>query len=181
MVGGEDRADGERDHGPSTRNPFRGIYLIIGVAVAIAATVALISTDDPRILRLVVVVAVWAFIFAAMAARWRSDRRPKLSTAREIRLRHSYERKLEQEIAARSEQQRGLELYLRRELEAGLAEGVKELRGEVEELHGALIQRWSHEVPVEEEETSPSPETSPESDQHRDEHDLSSRPTDRGM
>lgn len=176
MVGGESRADNERDHRSSTRPAFRGTYVVIGVAFAIAAIVALISTDDAHVLRLVILIALWAFVFAVMAAR--PGRRRELSTAREIGLRHSYERRLEREIAARRDQQIGLELYLRRELEAGLHEGVWVLRGEVDELRGAIIQRLAHELPVDETEPSPTAETSPDGRQRRDDQRSSSREAD---
>jgi hypothetical protein len=147
MLGGDEPTDIEPDRASPTRHAFRVTYFVIGFAFAIAATVALISTDDPRWLRLAVVVAVWAFVFAMMAAsRPRPD--PELPTEREIELRRSYERELEREIAARREQQAGLELQLRRELEAGLYEGVRALRGELGELRGALTERWSHELPI---------------------------------
>ncbi len=171
MLGGDDETETESARGSSTRHAFRVTYLIIGFAFAIAATVALISTDDARWLRLAVVVAVWAFVFAMMAAT-RPRRDPELPTEREIELRRSYERELEREIAARREQQLGLELQLRRELEAGLFEGVRALRGELGELRGALAERWSNELPVVEAAPAPSvPEDSARGRHYREDGD----------
>ncbi len=174
MRGGDAQREIEPDRQSSTRHALRLTYLLIGFAFAIAATVALISTDDARWLRLAVVVAVWAFVFAMMAAS-RPRRDPELPTEREIELRRSYERELEREIAARREQQLGLELQLRRELEAGLFEGVRALRGELGELRGALAERWSHELSVVE--AAPAPQAPEESARGRHYREDGDRPS----
>src|SRR5512132_2868263 len=107
----------------------RGLVLTVAVLLAGAATVALVLSEDAQTLRLAVVGALWAFVLATLAA----PRRRAVAGAEgdgdaeaaapgaELELRRTYEIELEREVAARREYELQLEVYLRRELERGLA------------------------------------------------------------
>lgn len=73
MRGGPD----ERDD-PATAPRWRTAGLAAGAVLAVAATVVVFLTDDPRLLRLAVVGGAWAFVIALLAA---GRRRPAADPA----------------------------------------------------------------------------------------------------
>ena len=134
---------------------LRTAGLVAGFCLAVAATVVVLLTEDPRVLRLAVVAAAWAFVLAALVrSRSTADvslpAREQLAAAeREAELRLAHE--LEREVAARREHElrvdddlrRTAEQSMRAELEALRTElaQVTELRrelGQVAELRGEL-------------------------------------------
>ncbi len=131
--------------------------LVAAVAIALASTAAVVLSEDPQTLRLAVVGALWAFVLAAFAAPRR--REPEAADAEampgtELELRRTYEIELEKEVAARREYELQLEVYLRRELERGLAEDVAALRDEVGRMRGEMIDRLDGELRMERIETT---------------------------
>ena len=122
--------------------------------IALASTAAVVLSDDPQMLRLAVVGALWAFVLAAFAAPRRREREPTARPGSAIELRRTYEIELEKEVAARREYELQLEVYLRRELERGLAEDVAALRDEVGRMRGEMIDRLDGELRMERIETT---------------------------
>lgn len=137
------------------RGALRTLALVAAVAIALASTAAVVLSDDPETLRLAVVGALWAFVLAAFAA---PRRRESGASAGEpgtaLELRRTYEIELEKEVAARREYELQLEVYLRRELERGLAEDVAALRDEVGQMRGEMIDRLDGELRMERIETT---------------------------
>jgi hypothetical protein len=140
---------------------LRVLVLVLGFGLAAAATVALVTTEDPQLLRLAVVGALWAFVLGALAVpRRRSmpaeETGPEAGLDRraEMELRRSYEVELEREVAARREYELQLEVYLRRELDQGLREHVDTLRQEVQQLRTELVERLDGELRMERIETT---------------------------
>ena len=137
------------------RGALRTLALVAAVAVALASTAAVVLSDDPETLRLAVVGALWAFVLAAFAA---PRRRESGASAGEpgtaLELRRTYEIELEKEVAARREYELQLEVYLRRELERGLAEDVAALRDEVGRMRGEMMDRLDGELRMERIETT---------------------------
>jgi hypothetical protein len=137
------------------RGGLRTLALVAAVAIALASTAAVVLSDDPQTLRLAVVGALWAFVLAAFAA---PRRRESGASAGEpgtaLELRRTYEIELEKEVAARREYELQLEVYLRRELERGLAEDVAALRDEVGRMRGEMIDRLDGELRMERIETT---------------------------
>ena len=137
------------------RGGLRTLALVAAVAVALASTAAVVLSDDPRTLRLAVVGALWAFVLAAFAApRRREPDAPAGDPGTALELRRTYEIELEKEVAARREYELQLEVYLRRELERGLAEDVAALREEVGRMRGEMIDRLDGELRMERIETT---------------------------
>src|ERR671913_2375554 len=126
----------------------RGPVLVLAVLLAGAATVTVVLTDDAQTLRLAVVGALWAFVLAALAApRRRADGGEGAGPpGAGLELRRTYEIELEREVAARREYELQLEVYLRRELERGLAEDVTALREELNRMRGEMIDRLDGEL-----------------------------------
>ena len=151
-------------NGGGGRRAGRLLAFGLGVCLAAAATAALVVTQDPKVLRLAVVGALWAFVLAAIAVpRRRSDPVSPVTPAAadaagapgtEVELRRTYEVELEREVAARREYELQLEVYLRRELEQGLREDVESLRDEIQRLRGEVIDRLDGELRMERIETT---------------------------
>ena len=121
----------EDDVAPRTRVPDRRTLLQAGgIALAIAATLAVFLTDNPQVLRLAVVGVAWAFVLATVAAGRRSTDQVAART-REDELRRTYEQELDREVAARREYELELESGLRREAQ-------NSMRAELDALHGDL-------------------------------------------
>jgi hypothetical protein len=135
---------------------LRTAGLVAGSCLAVAATVVVFLTEDPRVLRLAVVAGAWAFVLAALVrSRSTADvslpAREQLAAAeREAELRLAHELELEREAAARREHElrvvddlrRTAEQSMRAELEALRTEltQVTELRremGQLAELRGS--------------------------------------------
>ena len=141
--------------GTGGRGGLRTLALVAAVLIALASTAAVVLSDDPQTLRLAVVGALWAFVLAAFAAPRRREARPRpRPPAAALELRRTYEIELEKEVAARREYELQLEVYLRRELERGLAEDVAALRDEVGRMHGEMIDRLDGELRMERIETT---------------------------
>jgi hypothetical protein len=137
------------------RGGLRTLALVAAVAIALASTAAVVLSDDPQTLRLAVVGALWAFVLAAFAApRRREPDAPAGDPGTALELRRTYEIELEKEVAARREYELQLEVYLRRELERGLAEDVAALREEVGRMRGEMIDRLDGELRMERIETT---------------------------
>jgi hypothetical protein len=133
----------------------RTLALVAAVAIALASTAVVVLSDDPQTLRLAVVGALWAFILAAFAApRRREPDAPAGDPGAALELRRTYEIELEKEVAARREYELQLEVYLRRELERGLAEDVAALRDEISRMRGEMIDRLDGELQMERIETT---------------------------
>jgi len=137
------------------RGGLRTLALVAAVAIALASTAAVVLSDDPQTLRLAVVGALWAFVLAAFAAPRRQEPdAPAGDPGTALELRRTYEIELEKEVAARREYELQLEVYLRRELERGLAEDVAALREEVGRMRGEMIDRLDGELRMERIETT---------------------------
>jgi hypothetical protein len=136
------------------RGGLRTVALAVAVLVALASTAAVVISDDPQILRLAVVGALWAFVLAAFAAPRRRSEDDGDRPGTEVELRRTYEIELEREVAARREYELQLEVYLRRELERGLAEDVAALRDEVGRMRGEMMDRLDGELRMERIETT---------------------------
>ena len=138
---------------------LRAMLLVGAIGLAGAATAGVVTSEDPQVLRLAVVGALWAFVLVALAA---GRQRPEPTAAaaagqsagKEVELRRTYEVELEREVAARREYEMQLEVYLRRELERGLQEQVQALRDEVQRLRGEMIDRLDGELRMERIETT---------------------------
>lgn len=149
MSGGYGRGgSAEPGRNPQKRPAIRGIYLIVGAILAIAATATLIVTDNPRLLKTAVIVAVWACVFALLAGS-RPRREGELSSSREEELRRTYELEIDREVAARREYELRLEVALRRELENHLKQDLGELRAQVGALRKEIAERWNGELRLE--------------------------------
>jgi hypothetical protein len=140
-----------REQEEPQRGRFRPVMLVFGTLLAVAATGTLVLTDNPRVLRLAVVVALWAFVLGAMAG---ARRQPAAEagggpTRREIELRRAYEIELEREVAARREYELQVEVEIRRELESGLHQRVDALRQEVTELRRDVVDRVAGDLRLE--------------------------------
>jgi hypothetical protein len=137
------------------RGGLRTVALVAAVAIALASTAAVVISDDPETLRLAVVGALWAFVLAAFAAPSRRESEPAAGDGSgALELRRTYEIELEKEVAARREYELQLEVYLRRELERGLAEDVAALRDEIGRMRGEMIDRLDGELRMERIETT---------------------------
>jgi len=124
--------------------------LVVGTLLALGATGTLVLTDNPEVLRLAIVVALWAFVLATMAGVRRQPAGDGDGLAsREIELRRSYEIELERETAARREFELRVGLDLRRELEDGVRQYVDTLRDEVFALRQDVVERLDGELRVE--------------------------------
>ncbi len=128
--------------------PLRTVALAIGSVCAISASVTLLMTEDSKYLRIAVLVAVWGFVLAALAASRRQTDQA-MAAGSEIELRRSYELELEREVAARREYELALEVNLRRELQDDFAAQVGALREEMSSLRRELSEQWDSELRVE--------------------------------
>ena len=117
---------------PSLVTP-RTLTLAGGFVLAVAATLAVFLTENPKYLQLAVIVMAWAFVLAAFAAGRRGSDHAT-ATAREAQLRQAYELELEREVAARREYELDLEHDLRREAEEVMRDELDALRAEIASL-----------------------------------------------
>lgn len=131
----------------------RRIALVVGLGLAIAATAALVLTEDPQLLRLAVIGALWAFLIAAFVVAGQRrpgvDADPAASPATEVALRPGHELMLQGELAERREFELRTEVRLRREIEAALVEDMAALRGDLTRLRHDILERWDGELRVE--------------------------------
>ncbi|MGY1639639.1 DUF6779 domain-containing protein [Geodermatophilus sp. SYSU D00703] len=140
--------------GPVAASPgLRTAGLAVGFVLAVVATVVVFVTDDPRVLRLAVIGAAWAFVLAALGTARRgggaAPERDEVAAVersaaeREAELRLAYELQLEREVAARRELELRVENDVRRETEQAVRADLDALRGEVArvaELRAGLAQ-----------------------------------------
>lgn len=123
--------------------------LVLGLALAIAATAALVLTDDPQTLQLAVLGALWAFLIAAFfvarqghgsgsggsAGLGSSD--PAAAPGTSV------------ELAQRREIELLTEVRLRREIEGGLRAELGAVREDLARLRHDILERWDGELRVE--------------------------------
>jgi len=136
------------ERGHSALSPLRTVALGIGFACALAATVMIFLTDNPQSLRIGILIALWGFVFAALAAG-RKQTEQAIAAGTEVELRKSYEAELEREVTARREYELRLEVALRRELQNDFSTTVGDLREEMSRLRRELSEQWDSELRVE--------------------------------
>lgn len=124
----------------------RWAALVVGLGLAIAATVALIVSEDAQTLRLAVLGALWAFLIAAFVA---GARRGGSEPGAEVELRRGYELELAREVAARREYELRVEVQVRREVEGVLRQDIADLRADLGRLRADILERWDGELRVE--------------------------------
>lgn len=111
------------------------------LVLAIVASSALVFTDQVELLKLAVVIALWAAVAAAFAS-FVYRRQADLDQARARDLKLVYDLQLDREISARREYELSLESHLRRELASELraqsADEVAALRAELAALRANL-------------------------------------------
>ncbi|KQS60474.1 hypothetical protein ASG36_06020 [Geodermatophilus sp. Leaf369] len=132
-MAGEPDETGPRVPGTSRPglNPVvRVVGLVLGFALAIAATLAVFLTEDALYLRLAVIAVAWAFVIAAFAAGRRSTDQA-VAAGREAELRQAYELELEREVAARREFELTLENQLRREAQEAMRAELDQMRADL--------------------------------------------------
>jgi hypothetical protein len=132
--------------GDDSRGPLSGrSWLIVGFALAIAATLAMVLSNDLRWLRLGIIAALWAALIGAfLAARYRRN----ITTTEEAvaEAQAVYELELEREIAARREYELELEAETRERVEADSREELDALRSEVVALRDSLQSLFGGDV-----------------------------------
>lgn len=123
-------------------------WFVVGLALAVAATVVLVLADDIRYLRLGIVAALWAALVGALlAVRYRkqaANTEETVAQAQEV-----YELELEREIAARREYELELESETRQRVEANSRAELDALRAEISALRENLQALFGGEVLLE--------------------------------
>jgi hypothetical protein len=118
-----------------------GWQLLTGLLVlAILASSTLVFTNRVELLRLAVVLSLWAAVLAAFVSLL-YRRQAEADRARASDMKHVYDLQLDREIAARREYELGVEAHLRRQLarERGqAAEEITALRAELASLRANL-------------------------------------------
>jgi hypothetical protein len=145
MIGGDD-SETEDEWSKDSRNARLLMVAVLGLAVA--ATAALVLSDNAHWLRLGVLAALWAALLGVfLASRFR-----KSMTEREnqvVDLRAVYEQELEREVAARREYELEAEAVARKQVEEANREDLAELRSELRNLRQSLERLTGGEVLVE--------------------------------
>ncbi|WP_116206797.1 DUF6779 domain-containing protein [Amycolatopsis circi] len=135
---------GDDSHG---RRPGRP-WLVVGLLLAVGATVVLVLSDDLRYLRLGIVAALWAALIGAfLAVRARKNAAHSEDAVAEAQA--VYELELEREIAARREYELELETETREAAQAQSREELDALRAEVAALRESLQSLFGGEVLLE--------------------------------
>ncbi|WP_026360666.1 DUF6779 domain-containing protein [Amycolatopsis nigrescens] len=120
-------------------------WLVVGLLLAVGATLALVLSDDARFLRLGIVAALWAALVGAfLAVRYRkhaSSTEESVAQAQAV-----YELELEREIAARREYELEIEADTRDRVEADSREELDALRAELTALRESLQSLFGGEV-----------------------------------
>ncbi|MGY6657698.1 DUF6779 domain-containing protein [Amycolatopsis sp. TRM77291] len=123
-------------------------WLVVGLVLAVGATLALVLSDDLRYLRLGIVAALWAALIGAfLAVRYRkhvSQSEDAVAEAQAV-----YELELEREIAARREFELEMEAETRQAAESRSQEELEALRAEVSALRESLQSLFGGEVLLE--------------------------------
>lgn len=124
----------------TARSDRRFAVLWFCAALLVTGSVgALVLTDDPRLLRLGLVAALWAALFGAFAAS-RQRLRAIEGRQRFEEQRQRYEAELDREVAERREFELDLQARQQQEEAAGTSSQVQALRAEVHGLRQALDQ-----------------------------------------
>ncbi|MHA6798077.1 DUF6779 domain-containing protein [Bounagaea algeriensis] len=131
-------ADGDPEPAGSRRQALGGRQLpkVAAVFLAAAATGVLILSDDPRLLRLGLLAALWGALLAAFAVA-RARRLVGVQERRLAEQRRVHERELEREAAARRECESRAVAETRREVAAEYEQELWQLRGELQRLSAA--------------------------------------------
>ncbi|WP_328701728.1 DUF6779 domain-containing protein, partial [Amycolatopsis pittospori] len=112
-------------------------WLVVGLVLAVGATLALVLSDDLRYLRLGIVAALWAALIGAfLAVRYRkhvSQSEDAVAEAQAV-----YELELEREIAARREFELEMEAENRQAADSRSQDELEALRAEVSALRESL-------------------------------------------
>lgn len=120
-------------------------WLVAGLLLAVGSTLALVLSDDARLLRLGIVAALWAALLGAfLAVRYRkhaSASEDAVAQAQEL-----YELELEREIAARREFELEVEAEARERADEDSREELDALRAEVSALRESLQALFGGEV-----------------------------------
>jgi hypothetical protein len=133
-----------QSRGARSRRADRGpgwILLTALLVLAIVASSTLVFTDRVELLRLAVVLSLWAAVMAAFVTviyRRQTD----VAQARARDMKHVYDLQLDREIAARREYEASVEAHLRRQLSrevrAQAADEMAALRAELASLRSQL-------------------------------------------
>ncbi|UIJ59443.1 hypothetical protein LWP59_36305 [Amycolatopsis acidiphila] len=123
-------------------------WFVVGLALALAATLALVLADDLRYLRLGIVAALWAALVGAfLAVKYRkqaASTEEAVAQAQEV-----YELELEREIAARREYELEVENDVRAKAHVDSRAELDALRAEVAALRDNLQSLFGGEVLLE--------------------------------
>jgi hypothetical protein len=111
----------------------RRVWLAVGLVLAGVATAAVFLTENPLVLRIVLLAVCWAFVLAAFLGGSRSSDQVA-AAAREAELRAAYDLELEREVTARHAHQADLESRLRRESEESMRGELRHLRTQLSAL-----------------------------------------------
>jgi hypothetical protein len=117
------------------------LLLTVLLVLAIAASCALVFTNRPELLKLAVILSVWAAVIGAfVSVMYRRQSDIDAARARDLKL--VYDLQLDREISARREYELSVESHLRRELASELraqaADEVAALRSELAALRANL-------------------------------------------
>ena len=127
---------------------MRTVALAVGFVCAVTASITIFMTENPEYLRIGILVALWGFVFAALAAGRRQTEQV-MAASTEVDLRKNYELELEREVAARREYELRLEAQLRREVQEDFSSQVRALHEEMVRLRRELSEQWDSELRVE--------------------------------
>jgi hypothetical protein len=134
--------------GGATPQPLRLLLIVGFVLGAVATAVVVVFADEPRWLRVAVLLAIWAALIAAFAmARFR--REAQVVSARESEIARTYELELHREITARREFETALVGRVREELESVHSADLRSVREQLERLTSALSDLMDGDVLVE--------------------------------
>lgn len=133
------------------QQPWQIVVAVLTLLAVVASVVAVFS-DSVQVLRIGVVIALWAAVLAAIAmTRYRKDSESDAAKTRDLKL--VYELQLEREIAARREYELVVETQVRRQVESQVRNETTEelvgLRREVEALRASLEVVFDGELPDE--------------------------------
>lgn len=133
------------------QRPWQIVVAVLTLLAVVASVVAVFS-DSVQVLRIGVVIALWAAVLAAIAmTRYRKDSESDAAKTRDLKL--VYELQLEREIAARREYELVVETQVRRQVESQVRNETTEelvgLRREVEALRASLEVVFDGELPDE--------------------------------
>lgn len=128
------------------RNPAQVVVAAL-ILLGVLASALLVFSDTVEMLRVGIVVALWAAVIGAMAMT-KYRRESVVDRAKTRDLQTVYELQLEREISARREFEAGVETRVRREVGAEAAE-LAALRAELAALRAGLERLFDGELPVE--------------------------------